>query len=154
MLLLSIDSCTDNSLGLHSCDAGISNIETASSVTHHRVDLLKAGDDSLDLLNGLAHCVCNSLDLFLGVGNELVKRGIKESDGNGMSLKSIVEILEILLLIRKDLSKSLLSLFISVGADHLTECFDTAFLEEHVLGTAKSDTFCAKLECSSARMLF
>ena len=41
--------------------------------------------------------------------------------------------------------KCFLSLFCCFGADHFTECIDTSLTEEHMLCTAKTDTFCAKL---------
>ena len=143
--LLNVDSRADNSLGLHLSDLGISNCKTASSVTHHGVELVERGNDALDVCHGLALCLSESCDVSLLGGNELVKRGIKESDTNGVALKSLVKLLEVALLVGKDLIKSCLALCNGVSADHLTECSNSVSLEEHMLGTAKTDTLSAKL---------
>ncbi len=37
---------------------------------------------ALMVFNGLALSLCQSLDVFFFGGNELVERGIKETDGN------------------------------------------------------------------------
>ncbi len=145
MLLLNVDSSLDNCCGLHLCNLGIGNCKTASTVTHHGVELVERCDDVLDVCNGLALSLCKSCDVSLFSGNELVERGIKESDGNGATLESLVDSLEVSLLHRLDLCKSCFSLLNGVGADHLTECSDSGSLEEHVLGTAKTDTLCAEL---------
>ena len=76
-----------------------------------------------------------------------MKRRIKETDCNRVALKSLIELLEVALLIRKDLIKSCLSLLKSIGTDHLTESGNSVCLEEHMLCTAKTDTLCAKLSC-------
>ena len=74
-----------------------------------------------------------------------MKRRIKEADGYGAALKSLIESLEVTLLIGHDLIKSSLSLLESICTDHLTESSDPVSLKEHVLGAAKADAFCAKL---------
>ena len=86
MLLLYIDSCTDNSLCLHLSNLRIGNCKTKSSVSHHRVELVKSCDYILNSLNALALCICKLLNLLLCCRNELVKRWIKETDGNRCSL--------------------------------------------------------------------
>ena len=43
------------------------------------------------------------------------------------------------------LCKSSFALFNGFGADHLTESSDSVSVEEHMLGTAKTDTLCAEL---------
>ena len=50
MILLGSDSSADNGLGLHSSDFGIGDSQTAAAVAHHGVELVKAGDDGLDVL--------------------------------------------------------------------------------------------------------
>ena len=74
-----------------------------------------------------------------------MKRWIKESDCNRISFKCLIESLEISLLIWKNLIKSSFSLFYCIRTDHLSECSDSVFLEEHMLCTAKSDTFGTEL---------
>ena len=145
MSLLDVDSGADDSLGLHLGDLGIGDGQTAAAVTHHRVELVERIDDSLDLGNGLALSLGQSLDVgFLG-GNELVERRVKETDGNGVAFESFIELLKVALLIRQDLLESYFALFESIGADHLAESGDTVAFEEHVLGTAEADALGAQL---------
>src|SRR5699024_9526828 len=54
MSFLHIDSRTDDSSCLHLRDLRICYCQTASTVTHHRVELVQAVDDRLDLLYSLA----------------------------------------------------------------------------------------------------
>ena len=145
MLLLDFDGGADHSLGLHRGDLRIGDSQTAASVAHHRVELVEPCDDVLDLLDGLALRGSQLLDLRLLGGNELVQRRIQEADGDRVALKSLIESLEVSLLIRKDLVQSLFSLFDGIGADHLAERGDPLRIEEHVLGTAEADTLGAKL---------
>ena len=74
-----------------------------------------------------------------------MKWRIQETDGNWVTLECLIKSLEISLLIRKDLSECFLSLFYCIRTDHLTESSDSVFLEEHMLCTAKSDTFGTEL---------
>ncbi len=145
MILLDVDGGTDNSLCLHYCDFRICNRKTASAMTHHRVELVERSNDSLDVLNGLALCLCKSGNVSFLCRYELVKRRIKETDCYRATLKSLIEFLEVSLLKRKNLIKSGFALFLCVGADHLAERGDSVGLEEHVLCTAEADTFCAEL---------
>ena len=46
MRLLDVDSRADNRSGLHRCDFGIGDRQTAAAVTHHRVELMERRDDS------------------------------------------------------------------------------------------------------------
>ena len=63
----------------------------------------------------------------------------------GLPSRASYRLLEVALLIRKNLIQSCFSLFYGIRADHLTECGDSVFLEEHMLCTAKTDTLSAKL---------
>ena len=74
-----------------------------------------------------------------------MKRRIKETDCNRISFKSLIESLEVTLLLRKDFFKSRFSFLYCFRADHLTESVDSVAFKEHMLCTAKSDTFCTKL---------
>ena len=74
-----------------------------------------------------------------------MERRIKEADGYRVALKSLIESLEVALLIRKNLCKSSFSFLNAVSADHLTESGDSVCLEEHVLCAAKADTLGAQL---------
>ena len=74
-----------------------------------------------------------------------MKRRIQETDCYRVALESLEQTFEVFLLIWKNLSKCCFSLLSCCGADHLTECIDTSLTEEHMLCTAKTDTFCTKL---------
>ena len=106
---------------------------------------MQAGDDGFDLLNTLALRVSQFLNVLFLRGNELMQRRIQETDGNRIALQSLIQLLEVALLLGKNLIKSSLSLLLGLGADHLAECVDTIALKEHMLGTAKADSLCAKL---------
>ena len=145
MSLLDVDGGTDDSLGLHLRDLRIGDGQTAASVSHHRVELVQGSNHRLDVLNALALCVSELLDVgFLG-GNELMKRRIQETNRNRVAFKSLIESLEVALLIGQDLRQSLFAGLGGVGADHLAERGDSLGLEEHVLGTAEADTLGAQL---------
>ena len=145
MCLLNIDSCTDNSLCLHLCNFRICYCKTAATVTHHWVELVEGSDDSLNLLNCLTLCISKLLNVSLFCWNELMKRWVKETNCNRITFKSLIESLEVALLIWENLLESCFSLFNCIGANHLTECSNSVFLEEHMLCTAKTDTFSTKL---------
>ena len=147
MLFLNLDCCADNSLCLHLCNLRIRYSKTASSVTHHRVELMQRSDNVLDILHRLALCVCELLDVCFLCRNELMERRIKESDCNRISFQSLVQCLEVALLIRQNLLKCCLSLLNGVRADHFAECSDSVLFKEHMLCTAETDTFCTKLSC-------
>ena len=114
-------------------------------MTHHRVELVQRSDDCLDLLNGLALSVSQLLDVLFFSRNEFVERRIQETDGNRAAFQCFVQSFKVALLHRFDLCQSSLSLFYGVRADHFTECCDSVSLEEHMLGTAQTDTFSAQL---------
>jgi len=100
MSLLNIDSCTDNSLCLHLSDLRIGNSQTAATMSHHWVELMKCIADSFDLFNSLALCVSQFLNIFFLSRNELMQRRIQETDGNWVAFQSFVQLLEISLLLR------------------------------------------------------
>src|SRR5699024_10735691 len=98
-----------------------------------------------DLLNCFALSVSQFLDVLFLCRNELMKRRIKETDRYRVAFKSLIQLLEISLLLRKDLIKSCLSLFLCLRADHLAECIDSVALEEHMLCTAQTDSLSTQL---------
>ena len=152
MRLLNLDCCTDHSLGLHLGNFRISNCQTASSVSHHRVEFMQAVDHGLDFMNTLILRLRKLLNIrFLG-RNELMKRRIQKTDGYRISFECFIKLPEVSLLIRKNLFECSFSFFYSIGTDHFTECCNTIFLKEHMLRTAKSDSLCPKLSCSSGIM--
>src|SRR5699024_2087595 len=111
MSFLYVDSCTDNSFCLHLCNFRISNCKTASTMTHHRVELVQAVDDCFDLLYSLALSFCKFLDIFFLCWNELMKRRIQETDCYRVTFQSFVESFEVSLLIWKNFFKSCFSFF-------------------------------------------
>ena len=113
---------------------------------------MQAGDDGFDLLNTLALRVSQFLNVLFLRGNELMQRRIQETDGNRVAFQSLVQLLEISLLLGQDLLQSRFSLLYRLGADHLTECIDSVALKEHMLGTAKADSLCAKLKIGRAHV--
>ena len=145
MALVDGNRSADDGTGLHDSDLRIGDSQTAATVTHHRVELVETLDESLDLFNGLALGVSEFLDVSFFGRNELVERRIEEADGDRHTFEGFVELLEVFLLHGKDLLESFFTLFLGGGADHLAEGVDAAFGEEHVLGTAEADAFCAKL---------
>ena len=148
MSLLDIDRSADNCQGLHLGDLRIGDIQTDSAMSHHRVELMQRIDDGLDGADTLMLCLSQLHDiLFLG-RNKLMQRRIQETDRDRRSLKSLIQLLEVVLLNRKDLLQSFFSLFNRIGDDHLTECFDTVLLKEHMLCSAQTDSLCAELMCS------
>ena len=114
-------------------------------MTHHRIELVERVDDVLDAADGLMHRLREKRNLVLGVGNELVKRRIEETDRDGLAVECLEELLEVVLLIGKNLRERETALLDRVGADHFAERRDTALREEHVLGTAKPDALGAEL---------
>ena len=147
MILLYVDSRTDNSLCLHLCDFGICYRKTATTVTHHRVEFVERSDKRLYALNALALCCCEKFDISFFRRNELMERRIKESDANGGSFKSFVKSFKVALLIRKYLFKSSFSFFNCVRTNHFTESVNSVALKEHMLCAAKTDTLCAEFSC-------
>ena len=145
MLLHGVDGGADHSLGLHRGDLRIGDGQAAAAVAHHRVELVQALDDGLDLADGLLLGLGQLLDLVLRGGHELVERRIQEADANRHALKRLVELLEVALLIGQDLVQRDLALGGGVGADHLAERGDAVGLKEHVLGAAQADALGAQL---------
>ena len=86
------------------------------------------------------------------VGTNSCSGGSRKRIVTGQPSRASYRLLEVALLIRKDLIQSCFSLFYGIRADHLTECSDSVFLEEHMLGTAKTDTFCAQLAWLSSHL--
>ena len=59
-----IDCSTDNSACLHLSNLWICYCKTASTVSHHWVELMKAVDDCLDLLNSFTPVSYTHLDVY------------------------------------------------------------------------------------------
>ena len=88
MFLLNSQCCADNSLCLHNSNLRIGYGQTASTMSHHRVELFQALDDRLDVLYGFALGVSQFLDIFFCLRNELMQRRIQETDGYRVAFHS------------------------------------------------------------------
>ena len=146
LLLVDLDGGLHDGTGLHSCDLREGDGETASSVAHHRVELLEVVASLLDFCDGQAHLLCHALDLGLGVGNELMQRRIQEADRDRSTLHGLVQALEVALLERDQLVQGSFSLLSGIGEDHLADLRDTVRVEEHVLGSGQTDALCAEAD--------
>ena len=140
MTLLDIDRRADDRTGLHNRDFRIRHRQAAAAMSHHRVEFVQRIDNVLDYRNRLVLRLGQELDLILGVRHELMERRIEEADRDRIALERFVKLLEVVLLVRKNLRERDAALLERVGADHLAESGDAARLEEHVLGTAKPDS--------------
>ena len=146
MAPLDVDRSADDGAGLHLRNFGIRNCKAAAAMAHHRVELVQAGDDTLDLLDGLALCSGELFDIRLLGRNELMQRRIEETDRDRAAFHRLVDLLKVLLLDGQDLVQSGFALLGRVGADHLAECGDAVRLKEHVLGAAQADALRAQLK--------
>ena len=144
VLLLDADRRLDDRLGLHDRDLGIGDGETAAAVAHHRVELVQVGDDLLDLCDRFALRLGKRLDVLFFRGNELMKRGIEETDGDGIAAQRLKQPFEVRLLHRLDLGERGFALLDRIRADHFAEGADPCGIEEHVLGAAKADALRAE----------
>ena len=147
MCLLNIDCSSYNSSCLHLGNLWICYCKTASSVSHHWIKLMQTVDNSLDLFYSLALRFCQFLNIFFLCRNEFMKRWIKESDSYRITFKCLIKCFEISLLIWQNLIKCCFSFFYSIRTYHLSECCNSVLFKEHMLSTAKSDTFCTKFSC-------
>ena len=147
MSFLYVDSSTDNRSCLHLRDFRIGNCKTASTMPHHRVELVQTVDDRFNLLYSLALSVSQFLNVLFLCRNELMQRRIQETDRYRVAFQSFVKSFEVSLLIWKNFFKRFFSFFFCLRTDHFTECIDSSFTEEHMLCTAKPDTLCTKFNC-------
>ena len=144
MTALDGDRSLDDRVGLHDGDLGIGDAQAAAAVTHHRVELVQVGDDLLDLCDRLVLRLGERFDVCLFRGHELVQRRIEEADGDGIAAQRLEQAFKVCLLHGLDLGERGFALFHRFGADHFAEGVDTAFAEEHVLGTAQADALRAE----------
>ena len=72
-----------------------------------------------------------------------MQRRIQITNGHWTTFQSFVHSFEVFFLEWDQLVKSFFSLLYCIGKDHLTDLRNTVFVEEHMLCTAKSDTFSA-----------
>ena len=77
-------------------------------------------DDRLDLINSLALCVSQFLDVLFFSGNELMKRRIQETDRNGLPSRASYSFSKSPCCSGRIFLQSCFSLFYCLRADHLT----------------------------------
>ena len=144
LFLRDVDGCVDYRSGLHLCNFGVRNRQTAAAVAHHRVKLVQAGNDFFQLCHGQAQFFRNLFDvLFLG-GQELMQGRVDEADNDRQFFHDIIDALEVALLIGQQLCQCLAAGFGGFCHNHFTHCFDAVALKEHVLGTAQANALCAE----------
>ena len=142
-----VQSCLDNSAGLHCCDLGVGDSQTAATMAHHGVELVQRSNDVLQVIEGHAHVGSQLLDVLVLAGQELVERRVQITDGHRALTHDAVHRLEVTLLERLDLGQSSLALFYGTCADHLTDSLDAVLSKEHMLGTAQADALSTQVNC-------
>ena len=161
-----------NSAHLHFRYFGVGDAEAAPTVTEHRVEFVEFIHQHLDFCHGDAHNLCHlGLACFI-VRDEFVQGRIKQTHRAFTTIKSFEDAFKVfalegkkcvecsVILCERRIKLSLDGSFFSIGAghgesffeflhlfgheDHTTESNDAVFREEHMLGTAEADTFCAE----------
>src|ERR1043166_4312984 len=94
--------------------------------------------------DGYAQLFGEVLLLPFGMRQELVQRGIEETDGRRISLERAEDADEVLALIGQQLGKRSLPLLERFRKNHLAHGVDAIALEEHVLGARQADALRAK----------
>ena len=112
--LAELDSCTNDGASLHLCDLRISDTETAATVTEHWVVFRERSNASLDLIDCHAHCSSHFLLTLLIVWYELMERWVEKTDVDSKTVHCLQDAIEVSLLIREELCKSLLTTFDSL----------------------------------------
>ena len=106
---------------LHLGDFGIDDTQADTAQTHHRVHLVHTLDTGVQFLEvkaaGLGH-----LALFLlGLGDELMQRGIHQAEGKGLAVHHLQCTLGALTNIGLQFGQSSLAGFQCVGQNHIAE---------------------------------
>ena len=144
---LQLDSCTKDSLGLHGCNLWECVAQTTTTKTQHWVVLGERIHTTLNELYAHAHLLSHDLLTFQVMWNELMQWWIKQTDVYWHAIHALENTVEVLLLVRKELIKSLLTLLCGISKNHLAHRFDLLILEEHVLCTAKTNTYGTEVTC-------
>ncbi len=117
-------------------------------MTEHWVSLAKTFYTLLDILNGYAHSLSHFFLSLQIVWYELMERRVKQTNVNRTAVHCLEDAVEVSLLVRKQLSKSLLASFSILSKNHFAHCNNLLCLEEHVLCTAKTDTYSTEVACN------
>mmetsp|Transcript_50549 Transcript_50549/g.99452 ORF Transcript_50549/g.99452 Transcript_50549/m.99452 type:complete len:701 (-) Transcript_50549:954-3056(-) len=146
-LLLGLHCCLEDGLDLHFCEVGVADTETAPSVSQHRVGLSERICDCLQFVSGDAHLCPELLELSLRVGQELMQRGVQETDVDGKSVHDLEDRLEVCLLEGEQLRDSLSAVLLCGAEEHLSDFKESLLLHEHVLRPNEADALSS--ECTS-----
>ena len=103
----------------------------------------------LYFINCKSHIVSKSLNILLISRNEFMKRWIKISYSHWSAFKCLIHSLEICLLELADSLQCLFSLFNSIRKNHSSELRNSVLTKEHMLSSAKSDSFSSKFNSLS-----
>ena len=98
-------------------------------------------------MNTYTHFLSHYLLTLKIMWNKLMQRRIEQTDVNWHTVHTLQDTIEILLLIRQELIKSLLTLLCAVCENHLTHSLNLLVLKEHVLCTTKTNTNSTKVTC-------
>ena len=121
-------------------DARVLKSHSAASEAAHGVKLVERGNDLGKSLSGDSALFSDLSDFSLTGGEELMERRVKVSNDNWSSINFVKDFLEVFLLKWLKLGKSDISSILILGNNHLSKMLDSLLFEEHVLGSAKSDT--------------
>ena len=113
-------------------------------MSHHRVELMKTRNNIFNLFYRFSLCICKLLNILFLRWYEFMKWRIQETYCNRVSFQCFVECFKISLLIWQDFIQCCFSLLYCICTDHLTECCNSVLIKEHMLCTAKSNSFCSK----------
>ena len=138
--------CLDDRSSLHLCDLREGNIQTAAAMTHHRVKLMEAGNDLLQMLDGDVHFLGELFNVLRVGRDELVQGRVQKTNGNRTALHSLVDGLKVALLDRLEFGKRLFALLRGLGDDHFAHRLDAVSFKEHMLSTAQTDALRAESE--------
>ena len=145
--LLQLNSRTEDSLGLHCSNLWECITQTATTKTQHWVALRKCTYTTLNKLNTYAHLFSHYFLSLKVVWNELMQRRIEQANVYRLTIHTLQDAIEILLLIRQKLFECLFTLFRTVSENHLTHSLNLLILEEHVLCTAEANTNSTEITC-------
>ena len=143
-LFADVDGSVNHGRGLHLGNLRVRDSQAAAAVAHHRVELMQAGNDVVQLFHADAKVFGQLHNLAFLLRQELVQRRIQQPDGHRAVAHHAVYRFEIFFLIRLDHVERLFALLGRIGEDHPSDGRNPVFLEEHVLRAAKADTFGAE----------
>lgn len=141
-----LGSGSEDGSGLHFSDFGEGNTQSATSVSKHWIEFVELINLVDDLIFGEAHFLGKGFHVLLFLWQELVEGWVEHSDSDGLAVHDFEELYEIFFLELLEFLEGGLSLLLIAGDDHLSDSEDSLLLEEHVLSSAKSDTFGTELD--------